>query len=102
MKTVDLLRNTVSIKKVAEITNLSINTVIRILDTIGYDCPKLGDSISIDEFKGNAETGKYQCILVNPKKRTILDILLNRTHPHLSEYFRKINGSERYRVKYFV
>ena len=102
MKTVDLLRNTVSIKKVAEITNLSINTVIRILDTIGYDCPKLGDSISIDEFKGNAETGKYQCILVNPKKRTILDILPDRTQPHLSEYFRKINRSERYRVKYFV
>ena len=102
MKTVDLLRDTISIKKVAEMTNLSTNTVIRILDTIGYDCPKLGDSISIDEFKGNAETGKYQCILVNPKKRTILDILPDRRQPHLSEYFRKISRPERYRVKYFV
>ena len=102
MKTVDLLRDTISIKKVAEMTNLSTNTVIRILDTIGYDCPKLGDSISIDEFKGNAETGKYQCILVDPKKRTIMDILPDRTQPHLSEYFRKINRPERYRVKYFV
>lgn len=102
MKTVDLLRDTISIKKVAELTSLSINTVIRILDTIGYDCPKLGDSISIDEFKGNAETGKYQCILVNPKKRIIMDILPDRTKSHLSEYFRKINRAERYRVKYFV
>jgi len=102
MKTVDLLRDTVSIKKVAEFTSLSTNTVIRILDTIGYDCPKLGDSISIDEFKGNAETGKYQCILVNPKKRTIMDILPDRTKSHLSEYFRKINRADRYRVKYFV
>ena len=102
MKTVDLLRDTVSIKKVAEFTNLSINTVTRILDTIGYTCPKLGESISIDEFKGNAETGKYQCILVDPKKRTIMDILPDRTQYHLSEYFRKINRPERYRVKYFI
>ena len=74
----------------------------RILDTIGYDFPKLGDAISIDEFKGNAETGKYQCILVNPKKRTIMDIFPDRTKSHLSEYFRKINRADRYRVKYFV
>ncbi|WP_455716915.1 ISL3 family transposase [Anaerosporobacter sp.] len=102
MKTADLLRDTVSIKKVAELTNLSTNTVTRILDTISYSCPKLGDSISIDEFKGNAETGKYQCILVDPKKRSILDILPNRTQSHLSAYFRKMNRSERYRVKFFI
>lgn len=102
MKTVDLLRDTVSIKKVADLTNLSTNTVSRILDTISYSCPKLGDSISIDEFKGNAETGKYQCILVDPRKRSILDILPNRTQSHLSEYFRKLKRSERYRVKFFI
>lgn len=102
MKTADLLRDTVSIKKVAELTNLSTNTVTRILDTISYSCPKLGDSISIDEFKGNAETGKYQCILVDPKKRSILDILPDRTQNQLSGYFRNINRSERYRVKFFI
>ena len=102
MKTADLLRDTVSIKKVAELTNLSTNTVTRILDTINYSCPKLEDSISIDEFKGNAETGKYQCILVDPKKRSILDILPDRTQSHLSTYFRNINRSERYRVKFFL
>ena len=102
MKTADLLRDTVSIKKVAELTNLSTNTVTRILDTISYSCPKLGDSISIDEFNGNAETGKYQCILVDPKKRSILDILPDRTQNQLSGYFRNINRSERYRVKFFI
>lgn len=96
MKTVDLLRDTVSIKKVTEFANLSINTVTRILDTIGYTCPKLGEFISIDEFKGNAETGENQCILVDLKKRTLMDI---RTQFHLSESFRKINRPERYRVK---
>lgn len=25
----------------------------------------------IEEFKGDAETGKFQCILVNPKKKSV-------------------------------
>lgn len=99
---VNELRNTVSLKTVAQKANVSIHTVSRILDTIHYTCPSLKDTISIDEFKGNAETGKYQCILVNPKHPSIMDILPDRSQSHLSAYFREISRSERHRVKYFI
>lgn len=98
----NLLRESVSLKSVAKRANVSSNTVSRILDTIRYSCPSLKDTIAIDEFKGNADTGKYQCILVNPKQRTIMDILPDRTQSHLSGYFQEMNRSQRYRVKFFV
>lgn len=83
-------------------TNVSVTTVCRILDSIHYSCPTLKEAIAIDEFKGNARTGKYQCILVNPKNPSILDILPDRSHSHLTQYFRGIERSQRLRVKYFV
>ncbi|MFA9377251.1 MAG: transposase [Lachnotalea sp.] len=58
--------------------------------------------MSIDEFRGNATTGKYQCILVDPKKHKVLDIVPDRTQPHLITYFKDIPRSERYRVKFFI
>lgn len=101
-KIVDLLRNLVSIKTVAKMTNVSVNTVTRLLDTLSYSIPTLPECISIDEFKGNTDAGKYQCILVDAKKHRILDILPDRTQSHLSAYFREISRAERYRVKFFV
>ena len=96
------LRDAVSAKHVANKCNVSTNTVARILDTIGYSCPKLKDAIAIDEFKGNADTGKYQCILVNPKQHTVMDILPDRTQAHLSAYFHAIDRGQRFRVKFFI
>lgn len=101
-KIADMLRSVESIKSIAARSNVSHATVQRILDTINYHCPKLKDSISIDEFKGNTDTGKYQCILVNPKQKSVLDILPDRSTVHLSSYFRKIPKDERYRVKFFL
>ena len=101
-KIIDLLRNMRSIKSVANDTNVSANTVTRVLDTLSYSIPSLPECISIDEFKGNADTGKYQCILVDAKKHRILDILPDRTQKHLSSYFRELNRGQRNRVKYFV
>jgi transposase len=97
-----MLRKLVSIKAVAEETNVPVSTVTRLLDTVNYSIPSLPDCISIDEFKGNADTGKYQCILVDPRKHRILDILPDRTQSHLSSYFRELNRAQRYRVKFFV
>lgn len=101
-KIVNMLRSTRSIKSVAEETNVSVTTVTRLLDTISYTSPTLPPCLSIDEFKGNAETGKYQCILVDAKKHCILDILPDRTHNHLVEYFSGYKLSERYKVKFFI
>jgi transposase len=99
---IDLLRNIRSIKAVAEEANVSVNTVTRLIDTINYSIPSLPECISIDEFKGNADTGKYQCILVDSKKHRILDILPDSTQKHLSSYFRELNRGQRNRVKFFV
>lgn len=101
-KIIDLLRSTRSIKSVAEETNVSATTVTRLLDTINYTTPSLPTCLSIDEFKGNAETGKYQCILVDARKHSILDILPDRTQGHLIEYFRSYKLSERHKVKFFI
>lgn len=101
-KIADLLHETVSLKSVAKASNVSVTTVCRILDSIHYSCPPLKETVSIDEFKGNARTGKYQCILVNPKDHSIMDILPDRTQSHLASYFREIDRAQRLRVKYFV
>ncbi len=100
---IHLLRNTFSLKQVAELSGVSVQTVCRLLDTLKYEMPAtLPDTLSIDEFKGNAATGKYQCILVDPKKRRILDILPDRTQSHLADYFRSIPRSQRLKVRFFV
>lgn len=101
-KIIELLKDLVSIKSVAKTTNVSVNTVTRLLDTVSYSNSSLPECISIDEFKGDTDAGKYQCILLDAKKHRILDILPDRTQSHLSAYFREINRSERYRVKFFV
>lgn len=101
-KIADLLQETTSLKSVAKTSNVSVTTVCRILDSIHYSCPPLKEAVSIDEFKGNARTGKYQCILVNPKNHSIMDILPDRTQSHLAAYFREIDRAQRLRVKYFV
>ena len=100
---IHLLRNTFSLKQVAELTGVSVQTVCRLLDTLNYDIPSsLPDTLAIDEFKGNAATGKYQCILVDPKKHRILDILPDRTQSHLADYFREIPRSQRLKVHFFI
>lgn len=101
-KVVDLLRNLVSIKSIAEVTNVSVNTIIRLLDSINYSSCSFPECISIDEFKGNTDAGKYQCILLDAKKHRILDILPDRSQSHLSAYFRESNRNERHRVKFFI
>lgn len=101
-KIIDQLRNLVSIKSVAETTNVSVSTVTRLLDTVNYTPHSLPECLSIDEFKGNTDAGKFQCILTDAKKHRIFDILPDRTQHHLSNYFRNINRAERHRVKFFV
>jgi transposase len=96
------LRETISYTYVASQTKLSVSTVTRVFDRINYVKPSIPKVLSIDEFRGNAETGKYQCILVDGKKKSILDILPDRTQSHLSSYFRDVSKSERNRVEFFI
>lgn len=100
---VHLLEDVRSFSSVAREVNLSVSTIIRIFDVIGYSHPQsLPEVLAIDEFKGNTGDEKYQCILTDPKTGIVLDILPNRTTEYLIKYFKQWNLDERKTVKYFV
>lgn len=42
--------------------------------------------LSIDEFKGDTEYGKFQCILTSPLEKRIVDILPTRSSAQIYEY----------------
>lgn len=96
------LTKTLSMSSVASSANVSVSTVMRIFNIINYSAPTLPKVLCIDEFKGNAETGKYQCILVDGKKNRVLDILPDRSQSHLISYFKKVPRKERHSVKFFI
>ena len=100
---IDKLRDERSFAGVAKETKLSVTTVIRVFDVISY--PKmlhLPKALSIDEFKGNTWGEKYQCIITDPIRKTVLDILPERYSYYLNLYFKKYPECERNQVKFFV
>ncbi len=59
-------------------------------------------ALSIDEFKGNTNGEKYQCILTDPINKIVLDILPKRYEYYLTKYFNSFKKSDRDKVMYFV
>ena len=99
---IDRLRDVTSFSCVARDVNLSASTVIRIFDFVSYSLQKLPVALSIDEFKGNTNGEKYQCILTDPVNKIVLDILPKRYENFLTEYFNAFPKEERNKVEYFV
>ena len=99
---IDKLRNERSFTSVAEEFNLSVSTVIRIFDLVFYPKAQLSTTLSIDEFKGNTNGEKYQCILTDPVNKVVLDILPERYKPYLTKYFKEYSKETRNSVTYFV
>lgn len=99
---VDRLRDVTSFSGVAREVNLSVSTVLRIFDFVSYSSKKLTIALSIDEFKGNTNNEKYQCILTDPINKVVLDILPKRYESYLTKYFNAFSKEERSKVKYFV
>ena len=100
---INLLKDVRSFSSVAREANLSVSTVIRIFDLVGYSKPQsLPEVIAIDEFKGNTGKEKYQAIITDPKTGVILDILPDRKQSHLIQYLKQYNKKERDKVKFFV
>ena len=93
------LEETRSMKSIACSVNLSGPSIARVIDKVSYGLSSLPNTISIDEFKGNAGR-KFQCILTNPRKQEVLDILPERTIEGLSAYFSTFK--DRNKVKYVV
>lgn len=99
---IDKLRDERSFTSVAREVDLSVSTVIRIFDVINYPTGDLSTALSIDEFKGNTNGEKYQCILTDPVNKVVLDILPQRYKPYLTRYFKQYPKEIRNSVTYFV
>ena len=82
-----------SFTSVAREVNLSVSTVIRLFDIIHYSSSSLPTVLSIDEFKGNTNKEKYQCIITDPVNRRVVDILQGREKYRLIAYFKRFDRS---------
>lgn len=79
-----------------------VSTVIRVFDYVSYSLNKLPAALFIDEFKGDTNGEKYQCILTDPVNKLVLDILPMRYEYYLTKYFGSFSQEERNRVSVFV
>ena len=95
------LANEISFTSVGRKVDLSTTTVMRVFDYVDYSAKGLPKVLSIDEFKGNTNGEKYQCIITDPVNKVVLDILPKRYESYLTQYFLGFNKSERNNVKTF-
>ena len=87
---------------IAQESNISVPTALRLFDHVSFSKPQLPETFAIDEFKGNADREKFQCLLVDPKKKILLDVLKNRKTDDLCKYFTSFSIQQRGHVKYVV
>lgn len=87
---------------IAKSNGISSGVATGIFDHISYPMPSLPDVLSIDEFKGNAGGYKFQCILTDPVKHKVLDILPTKNSEELRTYFLKFPVAKRNQVEYLV
>ena len=101
LSAVQKLSTKISRKDIAIECNVSQSTIARWMHLTKFSRPdKLPTVLSIDEFKGNTDGEKFQCILTDPKGKRILDILPSRKESEIYDYLHDF--SNRKDVKYFV
>ena len=93
-------KKVISAKEISCRYNVSEVTAMRYFDMFNQKITKLPEVISLDEFKGNSGGQKYNSIVVDPEKRTVIDILPNRFESDLVKYFSQFSNKKD--VKYFV
>lgn len=100
----DLLKPNFNIKQIAEDNNVSHNCIRTILKSAMDDYPEylrtLPQVISLDEFKADTAYGKYACVVNDPIKRKILDVLPTRRKEYLMSYFTRVENRDN--VKYVI
>lgn len=99
---IDRLTKMVTFTDVGKEVNLSTTTVMRTFDLVSYAPRHLPATLSIDEFKGNTNKEKYQCIITDPVNKVVLDILPKRYESYLTKYFLNYDKSERDKITTFV
>jgi transposase len=91
---INKLSEVTSFTSVAKEVNLSVSTVMRIFDMAGTPPVSMQKVLSIDEFKGNTNGEKYQCIITDPVNKRVLDILPMRYKRTLYDYFKRFDRSK--------
>ena len=96
-----LLHRRWSMKDIAEDTHTSVSGVQRCLALYPPGKPeKLPEVLSFDEFKGNANGERFQCILTAPEEKKILDILPDRKVSTIQTYL--LSFQNRREVQYVI
>lgn len=91
----------ISRKELAAMMHVSPSTIGRWLQLVECGKPaRLPKVLSIDEFRGNTEYGKFQCILTDPLKKQVLDILPTFKEGDIYRYLSSFPN--RKDVRYFV
>ena len=98
---IDQLRKKQSRKEIADSLGVSESSVGRWMNLLEFGKPDwLPKVLSIDEFRGNTEYGKFQCILTDPVHKKIVDVLPTRYHWQIYDYLREFPN--RNQVQYFI
>lgn len=92
MQVFEQLKDCRSIKNIAAANNMSPLTAAKVVDLIGHAPAKLHEVLAIDEFRGNAEGERFQCILADPKNHKVLDIFPSRKHEDIYAYLGKFHN----------
>lgn len=91
-----------TITQIARDHYVSPGIVSRIMEYMRYPKPAvLPRTIAIDEFRGNVGE-KFQCLLVDPQHKTVLDVLPTRNSEDLHAYFNQYPMKMRKKVRYVV
>ena len=97
----NMLEEKRSRKDIARSCGVSDSTVGRWLQLVEFGrLTKLPMVVSVDEFKGNTEYGKFQGIVTDPVHKRVLDILPTCCEREFDQYFSSF--SNRKQVRYFV
>lgn len=92
-------QETTSLKNKAKNLGLSSSQIRRIYSGLDFPSPRiLPEILSIDEFKGDANGNKYQCILTDPEHHKVIDVLPMRSKSSLVAYFRQFKNRDTVKV----
>lgn len=101
LQVIQRLQEKVSRKDLSKEFNVSESTVCRWMNLTECGKPNdLPNVVSIDEFKGNVDGEKFQCILTAPTEKRVLDILPDCKERHIYEYLQRFKNRDQ--VQFFV
>ena len=100
LQIINQLRECRSIKSIAKENNMTPPTAGKLVNELRFTTGKLPEVLAIDEFRGNAEGEKFQCILADPKNHRVIDVLPTRKHEDIMHYLWRFPN--RKDVKYVV